>query len=129
MAASLLWKYFYQDKTYYKTDKTHKNAWCKRCLEARKRVIMELDASKVRGGLHRFIQKWVGLEVVVQDRRILSGKVLDKEAQKVEDAIRRKVQGKLATGQCDGWKNVAKSSIVSSVMSVENVVSKATPYL
>ena len=51
MVASLLWKYFYQDKTYYKTHKTHKNAWCKQCLEARKRVIMELDVSKVRGGI------------------------------------------------------------------------------
>jgi hypothetical protein len=76
-------------------------------------------------GLHRFIQKWVGPEVVVQDRRILSGKVLDKEVKKVEDAVHHKVQGKSATGQCDGWKNVAKSSIVSSVMSIENIVSKA----
>lgn len=91
------------------------------------RLLIELNTGWVaadRPGLHRFIQKWVGPEVVVQDRRILSGKVLDQEVQKVEDAIHRKVQGKLATGQCDGWENVAKSSIVSSVMSVENVVSK-----
>ena len=51
MVASPLWKHFYQDKSYYKTDKTHKNAWCKGCLEARKRVMIELDALKVRGGL------------------------------------------------------------------------------
>ena len=73
--------------------------------------------------LHTFIHKWVGPEVVVQDRRIISGRVLDKEVEKVEDEVRRKVRGKLATGSCDGWKNVAKTSVVSSVMSVDNVVS------
>ncbi|KIM35265.1 hypothetical protein M413DRAFT_79560, partial [Hebeloma cylindrosporum] len=52
------------------------------------------------------------------------GRVLDKEVQKVKYGVRQKVEGKLATGQCDGWKNVAKSSIVSSVMTVENM-----PYL
>jgi hypothetical protein len=91
------------------------------------RLLVELNtawAAADKPGLHRFIQKWVGPEVVVQDRRILSGKVLDKEVKKVEDTVRRKVQGRLATGQCDGWKNVAKSSVVSSVMSVENVVRK-----
>lgn len=46
------------------------------------RLLMELNttwAATDRPGLHRFIRKWVGTEVVVQDRRILSGKVLDKE--------------------------------------------------
>ena len=79
--------------------------------------------------LHTFIHKWVGSEVVVQDRRIISGRVLDKEVEKVEDEVRRKVQGKLGTGSCDGWKNVAKSSVVTSVMSVENIVSLLGPYL
>lgn len=51
MVASPLWKYFFQDKTYYKSDKTHKNAWCCECLNARKRVMIEMDASKVRAGL------------------------------------------------------------------------------
>jgi hypothetical protein len=91
------------------------------------RLLIELNtawAAADRPGLHRFIQKWVGPEVVVQDRRILSGKVLDQEVQKVEEVIRRKVQGKLATGECDGWKNVAKSNVVTSVMTVDGVVSK-----
>jgi hypothetical protein len=51
--------------------------------------------------------------------------VLDKEVLKVEDAIHLFVQGKLATGQCDGLKNIAKSNVVTSLMTVENVVSKA----
>ncbi|KAF8960763.1 ribonuclease H-like domain-containing protein, partial [Flammula alnicola] len=52
------------------------------------------------------------------------GRVLDREVQKVEDAVKTKVKGQLATGVCDGWKNIAKSSLVSSLMSVEN-----EPYL
>ncbi|KDR69467.1 hypothetical protein GALMADRAFT_104095 [Galerina marginata CBS 339.88] len=68
---------------------------------------------------HRFIHKWVGPEVTVQDRRILSGRVLDQEVKKVDDVIRGKVHGKMATGQNDGFKNVAKSSVVSSLMTVE----------
>lgn len=76
--------------------------------------------------LHRFIHKWVGSEVVVQDRRILSGRVLDQEVRRVEDVVVGKVHGKVATGQCDGWKNVAKSSVVSTMMSVENEVSLVT---
>jgi hypothetical protein len=51
MVTSALRKYFYQDESYYKSDKTHKNAWCKGCLEARKCAMIELDALKVRGGL------------------------------------------------------------------------------
>ena len=51
MVASSLWKYFFQDKTYYKSDKTHKNAWCHGCLNARKRVMTEMDVSKVCAGL------------------------------------------------------------------------------
>lgn len=90
-------------------------------------LLIELNtawAAADRPGLQRFIHKWVGSEVIVQDRRILSGRVLDKEVRKVEEVIRRKVQGKLATGECDGWKNVAKSNVVTSVMTVDGVVSK-----
>ena len=90
-------------------------------------LLIELNtvwAAADRRGLQRFIHKWVGSEVVVQDRRILSGRVLDKEVQKVEEVIRQKVQGKFATGECDGWKNVAKSNVVTSVMTVDGVVSK-----
>ena len=74
--------------------------------------------------LHRFIHKWVGPEVVVEDRRILSGRVLDREVERVENGVISKVSRKLATGQCDGFKNVAKSSVVSTMMSVEYEVSQ-----
>ena len=81
-------------------------------------------AAADRPGLQRFIHKWVGSEVIVQDQRILSGRVLDKGVQKVKEVIWQKVQGKLATGECNGWKNVAKSNVVMLVMTVDGVVSK-----
>lgn len=69
------------------------------------------------------MQKWVG-GVTVQDRRIMSGRILDGEVQKAEQHIIDKVKGKVATGQCDGWDNVAKTHIITSMMTVEHEVSK-----
>lgn len=74
--------------------------------------------------LHTFVHKWIGPEVVVQDRRIVSGRVLDNEVRKVENKVRQKVRGKLATGSCDGWKNIAKTSVVTSLMTVDTIVSQ-----
>lgn len=72
---------------------------------------------------HEFAEKWLPDDVSVPDRRILSGRVLDKEVAKVEDRIKMAVKGKFATGQGDGWKNVAKTSVVTTVMTVEREVS------
>ena len=74
--------------------------------------------------LHRSIHKWVGPEVIMEDRQILSGWVLDWEVEWVEKGVISKVSWKLVTGQCDGFKNVAKSSVVSTMMSVEYEVSQ-----
>ncbi|KAH9001857.1 hypothetical protein EDB86DRAFT_2769004, partial [Lactarius hatsudake] len=49
----------------------------------------------------------------------LSGRFLDKEVERVEDHLRSKLDGKIATGQCDGWKNIAKASIVASMVTVD----------
>ncbi|KAH8981951.1 ribonuclease H-like domain-containing protein, partial [Lactarius hatsudake] len=47
------------------------------------------------------------------------GRFLDKEVERVEDHLRSKLDGKIATGQCDGWKNIAKASIVASMVTVD----------
>ena len=36
--------------------------------------------------------------------------------------MKSKVSGKFATGQCDGWKNIAKTSLIASMINVEYVV-------
>ena len=72
-----------------------------------------------------FVEKWIP-GAKVPDRKSLSGRILDREVAKVEARTRERVQGKVATGQCDGWKNVAKTSIVTSMITVEHVVSLTT---
>lgn len=69
-----------------------------------------------------FTQKWIP-GVALQDRRIVSGQILDGEVKKAEERVANKVQGKMATGQCDGWENVAKTHVVTSMMTVEHEVS------
>jgi hypothetical protein len=69
-----------------------------------------------------FMGKWIP-GVVVQDRRILSGRILDGEVKKVETKLIEKVKGKLATGQCDGWENIAKTHVITSMITVEHEVS------
>jgi hypothetical protein len=36
--------------------------------------------------------------------------------------MKLQTQGKVGTGQCDGWKNKAKKSVVSTMVMVENKV-------
>jgi hypothetical protein len=71
---------------------------------------------------HLFFQKWIP-GAVVPDRRTLSGPILDREAAKVEDRLKSKLQGRLATFTTDGWKNKAKQSIVATMVSVGSEVS------
>ncbi|KAK7684286.1 hypothetical protein QCA50_012610 [Cerrena zonata] len=35
--------------------------------------------------------------------------------------MKMKVSGKFGTGQCDGWKNIAKTSLIVSMINVEYV--------
>jgi hypothetical protein len=80
------------------------------------------SASNPQMGL--FVEKWIpGAEL--PDRRALSGRILDREVARVEARTRERIKGKIATGQCDGWKNVAKTSVVTSMITVEHVVSFA----
>jgi hypothetical protein len=65
--------------------------------------------------------KWVP-EVNVPDRRKLSGPVLDAEVKKVEERVKERVHGQLATGQSDGWKNISKASVVGTMITVDGQV-------
>ncbi|KAH6908403.1 hypothetical protein BKA70DRAFT_1103618 [Coprinopsis sp. MPI-PUGE-AT-0042] len=65
-----------------------------------------------------FFSKWVR-GCIVPGRKQISGRVLDGEADRVVEAMKAKVNGRYATGQCDGWKNIAKTSLVASMINVE----------
>ncbi|KAF9471055.1 hypothetical protein BDN70DRAFT_939231 [Pholiota conissans] len=71
-----------------------------------------------------FVAKWISTTLVVPDRWVISGWVFDDIVKEVVDRMVTVVKGKMATGQCDRWKNIAKTSLVSTVMTVEN-----QPYL
>ncbi|KAF7333128.1 hypothetical protein MVEN_02378300 [Mycena venus] len=58
------------------------------------------------------------------DRRVLSGPILTSRANQVIAKTRLKIQGKLATYNEDGWKNIAHTHVDTSMLSVEG-----EPYL
>lgn len=69
----------------------------------------------------KFKTKWIP-GAVVPNRCTLSGSILDCQSQRVETQMRDKLNGKLAMGQCDGWKNNAKASVVAMMVTVDNEV-------
>ncbi|KIK74275.1 hypothetical protein PAXRUDRAFT_836014 [Paxillus rubicundulus Ve08.2h10] len=71
----------------------------------------------------RFFEKWMP-SALLPGSKLLSGRILDEEAAKVVEGMKSKVKDRFATGQCNGWKNIVKSSIVASTINVEHV-----PYL
>ena len=69
-----------------------------------------------------FISKWVNADAEAPDCCQLSGSILWKAVGDSENIMETMAKGKLATGQCDGWKDVAKNSIRATLMTVENEV-------
>ncbi|KIM73621.1 hypothetical protein PILCRDRAFT_80982, partial [Piloderma croceum F 1598] len=57
---------------------------------------------------------------IIPDRKKLAGRILDQEVKLTEDRMKLKIEGRVGTGQCDGWKNKAKKSVVSTMVTVEN---------
>lgn len=72
-----------------------------------------------------FFHKWVPGSTL-PGRNQLSGTVLDGEAQRVVNKMMEKVEGRFGTGQCDGWKNISKTSLVASMVNVEYKVRDVT---
>ncbi|KAI0771477.1 ribonuclease H-like domain-containing protein [Trametes elegans] len=66
----------------------------------------------------KFFKRWLP-EAFIPSRKVLSGRILDEEAQRVTREMQRNVIGRYATGQCDGWKNITRDSLVVSTINVE----------
>ena len=75
--------------------------------------------------LRRFFGKWLP-QAAVPGHRALSGEFLDENAATVEATILERVKGKLAMGQSDGWKNVSKTNVTTSMISVDHQVQSWT---
>ncbi|EJD35809.1 hypothetical protein AURDEDRAFT_33360, partial [Auricularia subglabra TFB-10046 SS5] len=65
-----------------------------------------------------FFEMWLP-GVPMPGRKELSGRILDQQATECNERMKAEVGGKLATGQCDGWKDICKASIVAFMMNVE----------
>jgi hypothetical protein len=52
----------------------------------------------------------------VADQKVLSSQILDEEVSEVQQRVKRLVEGEDGTGQCDGWKNIVKRNVVSSMV-------------
>lgn len=71
-----------------------------------------------------FLSTWIpGCPIPSAEQ--LSGPILDHAAAQVESSMKSELTGKYATGQCDGWKNVTKASLVASLVTVEGQVNIA----
>jgi len=75
-----------------------------------------------------FIEKYIpGAQV--PNHRALAGRILDGEVAKVKARTKERIKGKVATGQCDGWKNVAKTSVVTLMIAVKHEVKLMPHYV
>ncbi|KAF8210250.1 hypothetical protein K438DRAFT_1929389 [Mycena galopus ATCC 62051] len=68
--------------------------------------------------LELFFARWLPA-AILPDCRVLSGRILDGELNKVIAQTRAKIEGKLAMYCEDGWKNVAHTNIDTSLLSIK----------
>ncbi|KIK97920.1 hypothetical protein PAXRUDRAFT_807235 [Paxillus rubicundulus Ve08.2h10] len=52
-------------------------------------------------------------------REEVSGRILTEEVNKVLGEMKTRVENCYATGQCNGWKNVNKTSLIGTMINVE----------
>jgi hypothetical protein len=65
------------------------------------------------------MMKIIRPDLKIPDRRKLSGHILNQEVDRVVQALKDQVEGRIATGMCDGWKNVSKTSVIASMITVD----------
>lgn len=63
-------------------------------------------------------------EAKLPDRHKLSGPVLRGEVETANALMHNAVKGRIATGMSDGWKNIRRTSLLASMLSVDYKVSK-----
>ena len=69
-----------------------------------------------------FFARWLPY-AILPGRKSMSQGILDRLAGSVEKEMKVRVDSRYATGQCDGWKNITKRSLVASIINVEYTVS------
>ncbi|KAG8879540.1 hypothetical protein FRC20_000112 [Serendipita sp. 405] len=51
-------------------------------------------------------------------RQTLAGRVLRDLVNEVEGNVQKEISGQMGTGQCDGWKNITRTAVVASIVTV-----------
>ena len=73
--------------------------------------------------LHLFVSKWIP-GAVIPDRRTLATRYLNDLITVAKADMKKRVCGRFASGQSDGWKDIAKTNVTTSLMTVDQQVSK-----
>ena len=63
-------------------------------------------------------------DLKVPNRHALGGRLLESQVMNAKTQLKNHVQSGLATGMCDGWKNVSKTSLLASMATVNYQVNK-----
>ena len=66
--------------------------------------------------------KWVS-GVTLPSQQGLLGEILDIQVEKAYSSMHQHMSGLYGTGQCNGWKNIAKSSLITSMVNTEYNIS------
>ncbi|KDN33692.1 hypothetical protein RSAG8_13216, partial [Rhizoctonia solani AG-8 WAC10335] len=66
---------------------------------------------------HIFFHNWRP-DAKVPDRHKLSGPILQREVESAREAMHKAVNGQIAIGMSDGWKNIRRNSLLASLLSV-----------
>ncbi|KDN44419.1 hypothetical protein RSAG8_05466, partial [Rhizoctonia solani AG-8 WAC10335] len=71
---------------------------------------------------HIFFHNWRP-NAKLPDRHRLSGSILQHEVESAREAMHKEVEGQIAIGMSDGWKNIRHNALLASLMSVNYTVS------
>lgn len=80
------------------------------------RLLVSINAAFVAAEnpfLLHFFARWVPGSIV-PSRQAVASEILDNEAERVMKEMQQALEGKYGTGQVDGWKNIAKVSLVGA---------------
>ncbi|KAF8593718.1 hypothetical protein BDV93DRAFT_460449 [Ceratobasidium sp. AG-I] len=67
---------------------------------------------------HIFYNTWFP-EISLPDRHKLSGPILQRQVNAANDSMHDAIKGRIATGMSDGWKNIRRTSLLASMLSVD----------
>lgn len=75
--------------------------------------------------VRKFLLKWIP-GAKIPWAKSFGGPILSSEVSRLENEIKARAKGKLATVQCDGWKDVSRKHLVAFMFTAERKVSNVS---